>query len=51
MTKKEDKIISEVIEKLDGACGRLLVTAMKVPEVREAIEMVTQASIDLGELF
>lgn len=42
--------IDEMISKLDGACGRLLVAAMKDPVVREAMEMVTEVSIALGEL-
>lgn len=42
--------IDETISKLDGACGRLLVAAMKDPVVREAMEMVTEVSIALGEL-
>jgi len=42
--------IEEMISKLDGACGRLLVSAMKDPVVREAMEMVTEVSIALGEI-
>lgn len=42
--------IEEMISKLDGACGRLLVVAMKSKEVREAMEMVTAVSIALGEI-
>ena len=42
--------IDEMISKLDGACGRLLVAAMKDPVVREAMEMVTAVSIALGEM-
>jgi len=40
----------EMISKLDGACGRLLVSAMKDPVVREAMEMVTEVSLALGEI-
>lgn len=42
--------IDEMISKLDGACGRLLVAAMKDPDVREAMEMVTEVSLALGEM-
>lgn len=42
--------IDEMISKLDGACGRLLVAAMKDTVVREAMEMVTEVSIALGEM-
>jgi len=42
--------IDEMISKLDGACGRLLVASMKDPVVREAMEMVTEVSIEHGEL-
>lgn len=42
--------IEEMISKLDGACGRLLVVSMKNKEVREAMEMVTSVSIALGEI-
>lgn len=42
--------IDEMIGKLDGACGRLLVASMKDPVVREAMEMVTEVSIALGGL-
>ena len=42
--------IDEMISKLDGARGRLLVSSIKDPVVREAIEMVTEVSIALGEL-
>lgn len=40
--------IDEMISKLDGACGRLLVASMKDPVVREAMEMVTEVSLALG---
>lgn len=42
--------IDEMISTLDGACGRLLVAAMKDSTVREAMEMVTKVSIALGEM-
>ena len=42
--------IDEMIKKLDGACGRLLVESMINPTVRKAMEMVTEVSIALGEL-
>jgi len=40
----------QMISQLDGACGRLLVASMTNKEVREAMEMVTKVSIELGEL-
>lgn len=40
----------EMITKLDGACGRMLTVAMQNPVIREAMEMVTEVSIALGEL-
>lgn len=40
----------EMISKLDGACGRMLVVAMQNPVIREAMEMVTEVSIVLGEI-
>jgi hypothetical protein len=39
----------DMISTLDGACGRLLVEAMRNPLIREAMEMVTSVSISLGE--
>lgn len=39
------------IHKLDGACGRLLVASMKDATVRQAMEMVTEVSLGLGELI
>ena len=42
--------IDEMISQLDGACGRLIVEAMRNPIVKEAMEMVTEVSIALGEM-
>ena len=42
--------IDEMISKLDGACGRMLTVAMQNPVIREAMEMVTEVSIALGEM-
>ena len=42
--------IDEMISQLDGACGRLIVEAMQNPIVKEAMEMVTEVSIALGEM-
>jgi hypothetical protein len=51
MTSKEKQVIEEMIEKLDGAAGRLIVTATKVPEVKDAMEMVSKVSFDLENLL
>lgn len=45
-----DGQISENIKKLDGAAGRLLATAVLDPTVKEAMEMVRDASMQLGDL-
>ncbi len=42
--------IDEMISKLDGACGRMLTVVMQNPVIREAMEMVTEVSIALGEM-
>lgn len=42
--------IDRIISKLDGAAGRLIVSAMHDPVVKEAMEMVTAVSIALGEM-
>ena len=42
--------VDEMISQLDGACGRLIVEAMRNPIVREGMEMVTEVSIALGEM-
>ena len=42
--------IDEMISQLDGACGRLIVEAMRNPVIKEAMEMVTEVSISLGEM-
>jgi hypothetical protein len=48
--KKKAMSIDKMISKLDGACGRLLVASMRDPAIREAMEMVTEVSIALGEM-
>ena len=40
---------ADMISTLDGACGRLIFTALNIPEVREANDMVMKVSISLGE--
>jgi len=42
--------LDEMISKLDGAAGRLLVSAMKDPIIREAMQMITDVSVSLGEV-
>lgn len=42
--------IDEMISTLDGAAGRLLMAAMHDPIVKQAMEMVTEVSIALGEM-
>lgn len=42
--------IDEMVSKLDGACGRLIVASMRDTVVMEAKEMVTEVSIALGEM-
>lgn len=42
--------LDEMISKLDGAAGRLLVASMTDATVREAMEMITEVSIILGEV-
>lgn len=40
-----------LIGQLDGAVGRMIVTAMDGnKEVKEAMEMVSNASVELGEM-
>lgn len=46
----EHMTIEEMISTLDGAAGRLLVSAMRDPVVREAMEMITSVSIALGDV-
>lgn len=42
--------IDEMISKLDEAVGRLIVVAVMDPVVKEAMEMVSEVSIALGEM-
>lgn len=46
----DEMSISEMISKLDGAAGRLIVPSMHDPVVKEAKEMILAVSIALGEL-
>ena len=46
----KEMTIDEMVSQLDGACGRLIVEAMRNPVVKEAMEMVTEVSIALGEM-
>lgn len=41
--------IEEMISMLDGAAGRLIVASMENTTIKEAMEMVTNVSISLGE--
>lgn len=43
--------LDEIISSLDTAAGMLLVAAMKDKTVREAMELVSQASFDLGNII
>ncbi len=42
--------IKQHISKLDQAAGRMIVTAMSNPEIKEAMEMVQEVSYELGVL-
>lgn len=46
----KEMTVDEMISQLDSACGRLIVEAMQNPVVKEAMEMVTEVSIALGEM-
>jgi hypothetical protein len=46
----KEMTIDEMISQLDGACGRLIVAAMRDPVIKEAMEMVTEVSVALGEM-
>lgn len=41
--------IEEMISTLDAAAGRLIVASMENTTIKEAMEMVTNVSISLGE--
>lgn len=49
-TQVSNELIEELIEKLDGASGRLIVQALKDKTIMEAMEMINEVSIELGEL-
>ena len=46
---KEDKL-NELISKLDTASGMLLVASMSNKEVKKAMELITEVSVELGEI-
>jgi len=46
-----DDKLDEIISALDTAAGMLIVAAMKDQTVRNAMELVLQASFDLGNLI
>ena len=48
--KVADVTMEEIISKIDGATGRLIVASRQDPVVKEAMEMVMAASLALGEL-
>lgn len=50
MKNKMALSLEEMIAKLDGATGRLLVASMKDPIIREAMQMITDVSVSLGEV-
>lgn len=50
MSKEMADKFGELISKLDTACGMLLVASMKDGRVREAMEKVTEVSVELGEM-
>jgi len=45
----EKMSFEDMISALDGAAGRLIVQSMKDPVVSEAMEMITNVSLSLGE--
>lgn len=45
----EKMSFEDMISALDGACGRLIVASMSNREIREAMEMITNVSLSLGE--
>jgi hypothetical protein len=49
VVKVEDKL-DKIISALDTAAGMLIVAAMKDKTIRKAMELVSQASFDLGNL-
>lgn len=42
--------IDEMISKLDGAAGRLIVAAMRDSVIKEAMQMISEVSIALGDM-
>lgn len=50
MTNKEKEKIGEYISKLDEATGRLIVAAMKDKTVKDAMEIIMNVSVGLGDL-
>ena len=45
----EKMSFEDMISALDGAAGRLIVQSMKDPVISEAMEMITNVSLSLGE--
>ena len=42
--------MDELISKLDTVTGMLIVESMKNPLIREAMELVMEVSVELGEM-
>ena len=45
----EKMTFEDMISLLDCACGMMIVTSMKNPEIKNAMEMITDVSLSLGE--
>lgn len=50
MKEEKEMTIDDMISKLDGAAGRLIVAAMKDSVVKEAMQMINEVSIALGDM-
>jgi hypothetical protein len=51
MDKYERSKVDKLISELDGASGRMIVAAMRDNTVKEAMEMITKVSIELGNMI
>jgi hypothetical protein len=51
MDKYERSKVDKLTSELDGAAGRLIVAAMRDNTVKEAMEMITKVSIELGNMI
>lgn len=51
MDKYERSKVDKLISRLDTAAGMLLVAAMKDGTVKDAMEIVSQVSFDLGNML